>query len=187
MKNSSTDSSDLKNGTDLQGLSFHSDKWMSVALFGLIAVFTVTDVLFDMKDGAPLSHFPIEILIASVSIGGFFYFLLKNKKIKKALILESANRKEANAQAALWKTKNEKLLLGFSKAISDQLNEWKLSPAEKDVALFLLKGFSTAEIANLRSSSEKTIKQQASSIYSKSGISGRAELSAFFLEEVLSL
>jgi DNA-binding NarL/FixJ family response regulator len=49
----------------------------------------------------------------------------------------------------------------------------------------LLKGLSHKEIANLRSTSEATIRQQAASIYQKSSLSGRAALSAFFLEDLL--
>jgi len=49
----------------------------------------------------------------------------------------------------------------------------------------LLKGMSLKEIANIRSTAEKTARVHAMSIYAKSGLSGRSELSAFFLEDLL--
>lgn len=63
---------------------------------------------------------------------------------------------------------------------------WLLSPGEKDVALLLIKGLAMKEIAVIRNTQEKTVRQQATNIYKKSGLSGRQELSAFFLEDILS-
>ena len=71
-------------------------------------------------------------------------------------------------------------------SIDQQFSDWHLSHGEKDVALLLVKGLSMKEIAGLRQTQEKTVRQQASSIYRKSGLSGRQELSAFFLEDILS-
>ena len=49
----------------------------------------------------------------------------------------------------------------------------------------LLKGFSHKEIATLRQASERTIREQARAVYRKAGLSGRASLAAFFLEDLL--
>ena len=57
--------------------------------------------------------------------------------------------------------------------------------AEREVSLFLLKGLSTKEIAAARRTSDQTVRQQARAIYAKAGLSGRAELAAFFLEDLL--
>jgi len=51
--------------------------------------------------------------------------------------------------------------------------------------LLLLKGFGHKEIAGLQSKSERTVRQHAIAVYRKSGLSGRAQLSAFFLEDLL--
>jgi DNA-binding CsgD family transcriptional regulator len=60
-----------------------------------------------------------------------------------------------------------------------------LSPAEKEVALLLLKGLSHKELAKVRSITEATARQQARAIYKKAGLSGRSDLAAFFLEDLL--
>ena len=75
---------------------------------------------------------------------------------------------------------------GLSKSIEKQFNEWHFSPAEKDVALLLIKGLSLKEISQIRQTSEKTIQAQSLSIYSKSSVKGRNELAAFFLEDLLA-
>lgn len=70
-------------------------------------------------------------------------------------------------------------------AIQRQFEAWRLTAAEQDVALLLLKGFSHKEIARLRKATESTVRQQAASLYDKARLSGRAALSAFFLEDLL--
>ena len=46
----------------------------------------------------------------------------------------------------------------FMDVMHDRFHEWALTPAEWDVALFAVKGLSTAEIAVLRDTSEGTVK-----------------------------
>lgn len=53
-------------------------------------------------------------------------------------------------------------------------------------ALLLLKGLSLKEIAAIRSTAERTIRAQAQALYAKGGLTGRAALSAFFLEDLLA-
>jgi DNA-binding NarL/FixJ family response regulator len=66
-----------------------------------------------------------------------------------------------------------------------QFTDWHLTPSEKEVALLLLKGLSFREIALLRNTAEKTVRQQASEIYQKSDVTGRHGLSAWFFEDFL--
>jgi len=53
------------------------------------------------------------------------------------------------------------------------------------VALFLLKGYGHKQIAALTNRSERTVRQHAGVVYEKSGLGGRAELSAYFLQVLL--
>ena len=69
--------------------------------------------------------------------------------------------------------------------INDQFSHWGLTPAERDVGWLLVKGFAISEIANLRGTSEGTIKSQSNAIYRKAGVSGRAQLLASFVEDLL--
>ncbi|MCZ7679332.1 MAG: hypothetical protein M5U28_11460 [Sandaracinaceae bacterium] len=54
------------------------------------------------------------------------------------------------------------------------------------MCLLLLKGLSLKEIAAARDTGERTAREQARAVYRKSGLSGRAELAAFFLEDLLA-
>ena len=71
-------------------------------------------------------------------------------------------------------------------AIQRQFAAWGCTQAEQEVGLLLLKGFSHKEIARIREASEATIRQQATALYHKAELSGRAALSAYFLEDLLS-
>ena len=73
----------------------------------------------------------------------------------------------------------------FQSVIDHHFDEWGLSDAERDVALFSIKGMSTADIAILRQTRPGTIKAQTSAIYRKSGVSSRAELLSVMVEELL--
>lgn len=89
------------------------------------------------------------------------------------------------AESQRWRKEVEEHLRGLGAAIQQQFEAWHLSKAEQEVGLLLLKGFSHKEIARLRHTSTTTIRQQAASIYQKANLSGRAALSAFFLEDLL--
>ena len=92
----------------------------------------------------------------------------------------------ARIQGRQWRDETRALLKGLGEAIDRQFSTWKLSEAERDVGLLILKGLSLKEIAAARVTSERTIRAQARSIYAKAGLSGRAALSAFFLEDLLA-
>lgn len=86
-----------------------------------------------------------------------------------------------------WRQRSRRLLEGLSEAIDAQFRDWGLTPAEADIAGLMLKGVSLADIAALRRTSEATIRQQAQSVYRKSGLANRAELAAYFLEDLFTL
>ncbi len=60
----------------------------------------------------------------------------------------------------------------FADLLEERFAEWGLTAAERDVALFAIKGMSTADIARLRSTSEGTVKAQTNAIYRKAGSAG---------------
>jgi len=92
----------------------------------------------------------------------------------------------ARVQGERWRAEARGLLEGLGEAIDKQFTRWHLTDAEREVALLLLKGLSHKEIAAIRATSERTVREQARSIYAKAGLSGRATLSAFFLEDLLA-
>ncbi|MGL6209477.1 MAG: helix-turn-helix transcriptional regulator [Paracoccaceae bacterium] len=73
----------------------------------------------------------------------------------------------------------------FMDLLEERFVEWGLTPAERDVALFAIKGMSTAEIAGLRATSEGTVKAQTNAIYRKAGVTGRPQLLSLFIDDLM--
>lgn len=158
----------------------------NVLVFALFAVFFSTDIAFDLKEGVALSHIWYEavlFVVAMLSLAWQVTVIVKKNAHIKNLNSELDDTKKAYQE---WRDKSHNNAQEIRKLIEGQFGEWLLSPGEKDVALLLIKGLSMKEIAEIRSTQEKTVRQQATNIYRKSGLSGRQELAAFFLEDILS-
>lgn len=74
----------------------------------------------------------------------------------------------------------------LNEVIADYFEDWALTPSEKDVAMFAIKGLSNAEIAELRDSSEGTIKAHLNAVFRKADVSGRSQLVSFLIEDLMS-
>lgn len=90
-----------------------------------------------------------------------------------------------SAERDRWRASARHALEGLGHAIDAQFTEWRLTPTEREVALLLLKGHGHKQVAALTGRSERTVRQHAGVVYDKSGLSGRAELSAFFLQDLM--
>lgn len=73
----------------------------------------------------------------------------------------------------------------FVDVLNARFAEWGLTLAERDVALFAIKGLSVQEIARLRETSEGTVKAQTAAIYRKAGVTGRPQLLSLFIEDLM--
>ena len=73
----------------------------------------------------------------------------------------------------------------FAEILEGYFDQWSLTPAEADVALLLIKGFSIHEIAGMRDTKDGTIKAQSNGVYRKAGVTGRAQLVSLFIEELM--
>ncbi|MEY8881115.1 helix-turn-helix transcriptional regulator [Donghicola sp. XS_ASV15] len=69
--------------------------------------------------------------------------------------------------------------------MEDRFSEWGLTPSEQDIATFLIKGFTTTEIAELRGSAEGTIKTHLNAIYRKAGVRNRTEVLSHLLDCIM--
>ena len=97
-----------------------------------------------------------------------------------AVMLSRAQRRSARAEAQLRVASG-----AFMELLDERFADWALTPAERDVALFALKGMSIQEIAGLRATSEGTVKAQTNAIYRKAGVSGRPQLLSLFIDDLM--
>lgn len=97
-----------------------------------------------------------------------------------SIALRSALARTMKAEEALRMARS-----AFRDVIEERFSSWELTPAEHEVALFAIKGFSTQDMATLRGVSEGTIKAQTAAIYRKAGVSGRTQLLSLFIDELV--
>lgn len=74
----------------------------------------------------------------------------------------------------------------FFGIMEECFSDWGLSPSERDVALFAVRGQSNAEIAILRGTSQATIKTQMNAVFRKADVTNRAQLISQFVDVLMS-
>lgn len=131
------------------------------------------------------SHAVIEL--AFIALAGATALVLFRGWMASERSLAGVRETLATRQAERddWRRRAEGALRGLGEAMDQQFEAWGLTAAEKEVAMFLLKGYSHKDVARLTRRSERTVRQHAVSVYRKSGLAGRAELAAFFFEDML--
>src|SRR5262245_53050335 len=125
----------------------------------------------------------VPIVMTSVGVALLFRVTARQREEHVKVIRDL---ELARAQGQRWRAEARTYLDGLGEAIEAQFSRWNLTEAEREVALLLLKGLSLKEIATVRATSERTVRVQARALYGKAGLSGRAALSAFFLEDLLA-
>jgi DNA-binding CsgD family transcriptional regulator len=151
---------------------------VSAAIFGLIAVLIGLDLLLDSRDGVGALHIALEGSVLIAALTGMVTMLRRFGRV-------STDLARARDDAERWRRQHQSLLQGLSAAIRSQFDDWRFTQAEAEIGFLLLKGLSHKEIAEVRGTSERTAREQARSVYAKADLSGRSELSAFFLEDLL--
>ena len=142
----------------------------------LCAVFFVWDILSSLIGlrRVPISWQTRELIEIGAALGLLLGLLLG------ALAYRRVSRARTEAEEGLRRAR-----AGFQTVLAERFDTWALTPAERDVALFAIKGLSLAEIASVRATSEGTVKAQTAAIYRKAGVTGRAQLISLFIEDLM--
>ena len=157
---------------------------LAIAMFaGLFAIDAIRQV-----EPFDLINFMVDLLetamlALAVTMTTFVSFEAREMRRERYRLLDDLD--VARRDGACWREASRAHVQGLSRAIASQFAAWGLTEAEADVAGLILKGLSHKEIATLRLGSEATVRQHATAVYRKSGLPGRAQLTAFFLEDLL--
>jgi DNA-binding CsgD family transcriptional regulator len=154
-------------------------------MFALIAVLMAVDTVIDYRQSGSFAAQTFEMLVFVAALMGIAIHAWQLASARSRSERLDRELVETRAEAQRWSREAKDVLKGLGAAIDSQFDKWGLTPAERDVALLQLKGLRHKEIAELRQTSERTVRQQALSIYRKSGLGGRTDLAAFFLEDLL--
>ena len=140
------------------------------------ALFFVSDIAMSVFGiyPVPLSWSSREVIEIGAGIGlvlGLIFGALALRRSLQELRVARARLRRAST--------------AFMDIMVEHFDDWGLTPAERDVALFSIKGMSTQDIATLRKTSEGTVKAQTNAIYRKAGVTGRPQLLSLFIEDLM--
>lgn len=163
-------------------------RYLLIAVFLLVVVGGITDLILDRPTTLLSLHvaFEVGLVLLSLTAAGVLWrgWAAAERElgeVRSDLATTRRSLEERQRERDAWKRQAETALAGLGEAIGDQFTRWGLTPAEREVALGLLKGLGHKQVAAATGRSERTVRQHAVAVYEKSGLGGRAELAAFFL------
>ena len=174
---------------DAEGLDMPRSRLLLGGMLLVVAVGGALDLALDAPSNWRSAHVLFELTLMTTSLA-FAIYLWRGwwraersaAELRTSLLRRQA---ELKAERDAWRASAQSSLEGLGRAMERQFDAWGLTPTEREVALLLLKGYGHKQAAALTGRSERTTRQHAVSVYQKSGLSGRAELAAFFLEDLL--
>lgn len=171
--------------TELRTLTSTPTRLLFVLLTGIALVVSALEVIGEFSEGQrvvdmldDLALFTIALLVA----GGL---ILELSRHRQAVI--ELQRQLSDARGKLQELDQRSRNIGrqYREVMQKQFDVWGLTDSEQEIVISLLKGLSFREVASLRDTREKTVRQQATGIYRKARLSGRHELAAWFFEDLL--
>jgi len=164
-----------------------SIKTIAIIIVLLIIIASNTfDLINDFATNESTWHIVEEIIVISLALTLISYLI---HNLKQHTVHVQALRQELKTIEQSLQQSNTRIHIArkeYSNVIHQQFDDWQLSQSQQQIALLLLKGLSFNEIAAIRDTKEKTVRQQASEIYKKSGVAGRHAFSAWFFEDFLN-
>ena len=161
--------------------------WSGALGVGAFILLMVLNVATE-SEPVPLAEFladalEMALIVASATGVALLTGSLQREHAEKEAL--SRDLRVALAEGDAWRARAERYVAGLSEEITTQFEHWQLTPAEREVGLLMLKGFSHREISSLRGTTEATVRFQARAIYQKSRMPGRSAFCAYFLEDLL--
>lgn len=165
------------------------DERLLRVLLALVLLATVVgggiDLILDAPESWTSPHAVFELSLTSIALATSLVLWRGWWRSKRTLREARDVLATRAAERDAWRASAESALAGLGRAIDERFTAWGLTPAEREVAVLLLKGRSHKQIAYATGRSERTVRQHAVAVYQKSGLNGRAELAAYFLEDLM--
>lgn len=151
------------------------------AVFAAVVVFGTMDIVLDVRQQGATPHILLELVLVVLALGSTLWLARGWRLAAGEARRLAAESERHRADQAHWRAEAARALAGLSAALEAQFDAWELTPAERATARGLLRGLSHRAIAAADGRSERTVRQHAVAVYRKAGVTGRAELAAFFL------
>ena len=156
-----------------------------------IALFAILIVVETVQGNEPFSVAGLaadvfEKALLALAVAATAYVALEARGMRRDRVDLLNDLARVHGESDKWRSAARAHIHGLSQALHEQFKAWRLTESETEIALLMLKGLTHREIAQLRGSEEATVRQQAAAVYRKAGLAGRAELGAYFLDDLLA-
>lgn len=170
--------------TESPSLMYRNQALSNFLTVGMVvaALFFFQDVFVDVKHhvGDQVTYTTSELIhVIFESIAVCLFFVGAGHMFKQMKELKRHNEAQ---RTSLYQLRED-----FDDLVKTKFQIWSLTAAEADVALLLLRGLSTSDIAELRNSAVGTVKVQLHHVLRKSGVSSRIEFMSLFMEEFIDI
>ena len=136
-------------------------RWLLPLALGSIIIGGTVDLVLDQ----PASWFSFHVVFETLMIAGALLMAttlwLGWWRAERSLTEMRAHLEARKAERDQWRANARKALEGLGAAVDAQFRAWQLTPAEREVALLLLKGYSHKHVASATGRSERTARQHA--------------------------
>lgn len=150
--------------------------WSLFALQGICCAYFLMDITWDLLWPTSFNRLAdSDILEALVTIALFFGLAFTGNELRQ--ILTRQNQLEDQIKVASG---------AFSEVMEARFKDWALTSAEREIAILAIKGFSIAEMADLRETKQGTVKAQCAAVYKKADVTGRLQLLSVFLDDLMA-
>ncbi|MBW4709767.1 hypothetical protein KX928_18420 [Roseobacter sp. YSTF-M11] len=150
--------------------------WSLFALQAICCAYFLVDIVWDVFWPTSLNRFADSDLIEGlVTFALFFGLVFTGNELRQ--IQSRQDKLEEQIKVASG---------AFTEVLEGRFQTWSLTSAEREVAILAIKGFSIAEMADLRDTKQGTIKAQCASVYRKADVAGRLQLLSVFLDDLMA-
>ena len=150
--------------------------WTLLALLSICCAYFLMDTAWDLL--WPTAINPVadsDALEALVTFALFLCLLFTGSELRT--LLNRQDQLEDQIKVASG---------AFNEVMEARFKSWSLTSAEREVAILAIKGFSIAEMADIRETKQGTVKAQCASVYRKADVAGRLQLLSIFLDDLMS-
>ena len=150
--------------------------WTLFAIQAACCAYFLYDIVLDFV--RPNSFNPLadsDLVEAIVTVALFFGLAFTGTELRRTLSRQARLVEQLQVASG-----------AFEAVLEAKFDEWGLTEAERHVAILAIKGYSIAEIADLRRTAQGTAKAQAAAVYRKAGVSGRLQLISLFLDDLMN-
>lgn len=157
-------------------------KGIYTAILLLVAIAEGADGFLDfLADGWTFAVILDGAIVLLVILGSAY--IIRSSSL--ALRVSRTKLEQIQRENEEFRRINRNALDHMWEGIAAQFQFWKLSAVESQVAEHLIRGYSMKQIAAMLGKSERTVRNQARAVYEKSGMTGRSDLAAFFIQDVV--